>query len=795
MDLLKNTFPDENVPNEKKKSFEFGQQYANAIWNKESQRLYKNQVQFKKNQLYADGKQPLEDCKKNIKKKYINEAFLSVNWDTRVTALKDHLPKIWNGVDMSEFSPAVYAIDPEAKEFKAARKNQKMELLYAKDFIQEMAQLNGGESPIPLDSIPNSKEQVEMEEDQAQPLESETSEEMVLNGIALENNFGNIQWRVFRDAIIDGLGVARQWTDPIEGIKSKYIPNDTFIHPDTIDPYFTDCRYFAHTELMTINEVRKIAKRNKVVVDDKELKKIVNFIDDTIDEQANIKVLYFTFKSFLKDVYKIKKKRENNRVSVLDRTSDEGTDKAYVPKNESDISQRVEDTYDTWFEGIMIIGGENKVIEYKRRENMPEYKGMLIAPYIAFAPRISENGYNSLVETAISKVDVLQELDWKIQHLRNQLRGKMVEIDQASLSKIPKGGGKFYEPKEIFEFFFTLGITFRNTTDMDGERINNELPMREIPSTPNHDLVTLAQEFLREKTQLLEIFGYVGSDNSRPDDKTLYDTEPYRLSDNLALKDFSDGMFVFTTRCYQSMSSMLDNIFQWSDLKDKYTAMIGSDDMDVLEKYNKNRKKYYYENLIELRMTRQEKLELIQSLQVEQQAGLLTSADIFEIRNVKTIKQAQRMIHVRTEARKKQMQDYEQNKSDQNQNGNIQAIEASKQKSLELLDAEYKLKEQFARQEHIRKMELQYNEMQKASITSQDKKEWQKSMEELRQNIITQRDLQKKAIDRDTALEKQEQSNANQSWMIEQRKGQKPMLPRAQDIQGEAPQEVDLSTI
>ena len=185
----------------------------------------------------------------------------------------------------------------------------------------------------------------------------------------------------------------------------------------------------------------------------------------------------------------------------------------------------------------------------------------------------------------------------------------------------------------------------------------------------------------------------------------------------------------------------------------------------------------------------------MQSLQIEQQQGLLTSADIHEIKNVKTIKQAQRMIHVRTEARRKQMQDYEQSKANENQNGNIQAIEASKEKALQLLEAEYAYKEQFAQQEHLRKMELQYNDMQKQSMVAQDKKEWQRNMEELRQNIITQRDMAKKEIDRNTALEKQEQSNANQSWMIEQRKGQKPMLPRAQDIQGEVPQEVDLSTI
>lgn len=794
MSIFRNTFPDENIPNSEKEKMEFAQKYALAIWQKEQTKLSTNALQFKKNQLYADGKHSLEECKNNLmKRKWFQTAYLSVDWDSRVTLLGDHLPKIWNGVDMTEFYPSVYATDPESRAVKSQRKEDKLKKLYAKQEILEIAQLNGGQSTIPLETIPESKEQVEIEEDLAAPLENETAEEMVIHGVAAENGFPNIQSRTFRDSVIDGLAACKIWTDPTEGIKMKYVPNDTFIHSHTVDPYFNDCRYFGHIEHLTVDEVRKIAKRNDVALGDDDIKRIL-LITDAVDDQAVIKVLHFAFKTHLKDVYKIKKKRENNRVSVNNRTSDEGTDNEYRPKYESDISQRVEDVYDNWFEGTMIIGGDNKVIAYNRFQNHAEYKGMILSPYIAYAPRISENGYNGLVEKAIPMVNQLQEVDWKLQHLRNQLKGKMVEIDPASLTKIPKGGGKFYEPNEVFEFFFTLGVTYRITRDIDNDFAGNDIPIREIPSTPNHDIVTLANEYLRLKGSLLEMFGYLGADQARADDKTLFDSEPYRLSENLALKDFSDGMFIFTTRCFQTISSMMDNIFLYSNLKDKYTEMIGVDDMDVIERYRKNRSRYTYENLIELRMTRQERMALAQNMKYEQEQGLLSSADIQEISNVRTAKLAYRMIKLRTEANRKRIQEYEMNKAQAAPNGNILAIQESGKNKLMLMQAETELKRQLAQEDHVRKLELRYFELQQEAAKLEDKKMFTKEMEELRQTIQTNRDMMKKEKDMEIALEKQKFSNANQSMMIDQRQGKRGLIPVAEEMYGsQTTEEVDLS--
>ncbi|MGK6342848.1 hypothetical protein ACMGDK_11450 [Chryseobacterium sp. DT-3] len=764
-----NKFPDELVPNSVKDSYEFGQEYARAIWSSEENNWLHNLKKFEENQLYADAKHPIDHCKSSIKRKFVNESFLSIDWDSRVTILSDHLPKIWNGIDMSEFVPSVYAIDPTAKAKKKQRKDDKLKLFLAKDFLEQNAMM--GSQPIPLEQIPQSREQVEIENEIEKPLDEETAEELAIQGIASENKFNTIQWIAAKNIFINGISVVKIWTDKVEGIKIKYVPCKNFIHQETEDPFFSDCRYYGEVESITIAELKKIASRNNVVITNEELKKIC-LTTDSINDQTVVKVLNFSFKTFRKDVYKTKKKRENNRVSVINRTRDEGTDKAYIPRHESDISTRLEDIYDVWYKGTMIIGGEYKVIEYSLCENQAEYKGISIPPYLAFAPRISKNGYNSLVEKAIPKINLYQELDFRVQHFRNQLRGKIVSINPDTIAKIPDGNGGFYTPEDVLSFFFSLGIRFELSTDDDGDQIQTKTALNEIPSTPNHDLNSLVGELMRTENDILKIFGYVGSDNSRADPKDQWDSEPYRLSDNLALKDFSDALFMWSINCYQTMSSMLDNIFLFSDLKEKYVSMIGTDDVDVLETYRKNRAKHYFENFVEFRPSREQRMQLVANINNYVTQNLIDPLDAEELLNTKSKKLTLRLLRLRVEARKKESQNFELQKNQEMQNGNVVAAQAAAKAKQETIAVEYNFKEQYAQSDHMRKLEILEKEMNLSYLKDQNDKNFKSTMKQFEHENLERRDMLKKDRDEDTRLTAIDKSAKNQEQLIKLRNGE-----------------------
>ena len=157
---------------------------------------------------------------------------------------------------------------------------------------------------------------------------------------------------------------------------------------------------------------------------------------------------------------------------------------------------------------------------------------------------------------------------------------------------------------------------------------------------------------------MVEAYGYIGADLSKPDEKSLVENEVYRLSDNQALKDYSDTLFTWSGLVAAYCSSMLDEVFKDSDLKDKYVDMIGIDDVNVINKYRKNRGKHFFDHIIEFLPTRAERIELNQALNYEIQRGTLNMADVFEIKQIKSKKVAFAVMSERIEMRMKESQKY-----------------------------------------------------------------------------------------------------------------------------------------
>ena len=185
-------FPDELVSNETKLSKEFAREYALAMWNEWDSTYHIRYNKLKKFRQYAEGKQSPDGCKSKIKGKLILDKHINVDWEDKLNLLPTLLRKYYNGVDMSQFTPVVRAIDVHAAKLKNARKEQKLKNFYAKDFIQQTAKL--GNPIVPLDEIPDSKEQIDLEEETANPLKKEIAEELVLSAIARDNYFDMIKF-------------------------------------------------------------------------------------------------------------------------------------------------------------------------------------------------------------------------------------------------------------------------------------------------------------------------------------------------------------------------------------------------------------------------------------------------------------------------------------------------------------------------------------------------------------------------------------------------------------------------
>lgn len=780
--MIINQFPDELVPNSEKKSIEFGEKYATAMWEKEKGKYLKNKEEFKLNRLYATANHPVDDIRSNIERKFIEKSYLQIDYTSKVTILQDQLNKVRNSVNMKEFTANVSAIDPTARLEKQNRKNEKLKLLYSKDFFQKIQQA-GGEIPIPLDDMPESEQQIELEE-LRKPLDIEKAEELAILGIFKDNMFEETQHRAFNDALVCGIGWCRPYLDPIEGVRLKYVDAENMFHSKSNDRFLRDVVYFGEFDSLTVSDIKKISSRNNIVITDEQIQEWLG--DVAYNPDAVINVIRYAFKTFHKDVYKVKKNRKNNKMSIIDRTKDEGTDKAYNPKMDSDISSKVEDVYDVWYQGILIVNeGSYKCIEHKLMENMLEYNGVILTPYVGFAPRIDKNGYNSLVSTVRPNVKQFQEIKWRIQHLRNSIRPNRVKINSSSLSKVKNGDGSYYTPDEVMKFFFTLGIEFEVTEDADGYETMPKTAIRETPNERMYALLDLLPLYDREKQEILEAFGYIGADLSKPDEKSLVENEVYRLSDNQALKDYSDTLFTWSGLVAAYCSSMLDEVFKDSDLKDKYVDMIGIDDVNVINKYRKNRGKHFFDHIIEFLPTRAERLELNQALNYEIQRGTLNMADVFEIKQIKSKKVAFAVMSERIEMRMKESQKYEMDKSNNMQNGNIMATQARAESDMQVAQLEFQLKAQLEDLKHKHRMDELQAQKELEFMRENRDKEFKVALMDREQQTLAQRDNMKKDRDEETRLKAINESKRLEEELA-RKKGQ---------IKNETTEEVDLKTL
>lgn len=759
-------FPSEAVSNEVKKSFNFAKEYASAIWSEWESKVITRNKKIKELREYANGEQDISHCKKNIVRNYIKADMLHIDWQDKLNLLPIVLRSFYNSVDMDELTPVVKAIDPSALAFKDKRKKEKLELFYAKDFIQMASELAGGESPIPLEDIPQSKEQIELEEETAHPLKIETAEELVIEAVARQNAFHLIQKDILEEMVVTNYGIGKVSTCPINGVKMELVKIENFIHGKSSNRYFSDCPYYGEVRNISVGQFKNIAKESGLSFSDEEIKKMASISQLTeLTNSTQIKVLCYAFKTYFQNVYKKKINRKTKAVSLIDRTQDVGTEREYKPKYESDKSEKIVDNYEVWFEGIMVLDENKTIIKHKLMNNMPEHQGNILPPYIVVCPR-----HKSIVEEVIPRINAIQELRYRILHYRNSLKGNLTEIDPDMIANITLGNEKL-SPKEVLSMYFTMGLAFRKTKDEDGEFVNNNRPLQEIDPGIPRALIQLSQEFISEIQLFNQSFGAIQYEQASPNPKSLTEFEPYRFSSNTAMRDYINYLYQWSINCYQSVSSRINDAFEWKHIREKFINAIGSDDVEVIEEFRKNRGNHYFGIYVDYIPTAEERTNLQKRLEQYVMNGLLDPLDEMEISGVKNRKKALSMLRLRIIAKQQEMQQAEMQKHENQINANAQSAIIAQEEKRKTMQLEFQLKAEADAIEFERKAFLLQKQGEISITQEQIRSEAKVTAQQWSSQFATDLAKFKKDEERKTKMISNDQNAHNQEQLIKLRKG------------------------
>ena len=451
----------------------------------------------------------------------------------------------------------------------------------------------------------------------------------------------------------------------------------------------------------------------------------------------------------------------------------------------SDKSEKITETYPVWLEGVMILdGSKNKVIKHNKCFSMPEHRGKVLPPFIVCRPRKI-----SLIEEIIPRIDSIDLLRYRILHLRNTLKGNITRLDPDSLANVTLGN-ETLQPDEVLSLYFAQYIAFdKNIDEFTGDVTQRRSGINEIPSTIPYALRELTTQFIQEIQLLQQTFGAIQYDEAKADPDTQGKFEMYRNSDNTALRDYTKNLYTWIVRVNQVISSRLNDIDTFPNLLERYANELDTEDEDVKKFFLEERKKSRFEVYEDMIMTKEEKADFAQLLNMHVSAGQLDALDVQILKNVRNPKVAAARLRLMLMTKQKQQQDFEMQKMQENQNQNVVSAQVAAEEKRKTLELEYSLKSQLEKT----KFENDYMLLQKQGeikiMETANANQTKMQLEEFRKKFESDLTAFKKEQDRQIRLEGIDASAQNQQQLIKLRKGE------IDNINEEPTQSIDLSTL
>lgn len=259
------SFPDQVVPEEVKKSLEYGRKVGRAIegdWFSGTRtgiynRFNTNYNNFRNLRLYARGEQSVQKYKDELA---INGdlSYLNLDWKP-VPIIPKFVDIVVNGMDNKLYDIKAYAQDPQSLKERTAyaetilRDIQGQELI---DKIQNAVGMDMYSTSNPED-LPANKEELDVHMQLTYKQSIEIAEEEAINNTLAFNKYELTRRRVAEDLVILGIGAVKTDFNLSEGVTVKYVDPANLVYSYTEDPNFEDIWYVGEVRYISLSEIKK----------------------------------------------------------------------------------------------------------------------------------------------------------------------------------------------------------------------------------------------------------------------------------------------------------------------------------------------------------------------------------------------------------------------------------------------------------------------------------------------------------------------------------------------------------
>ncbi len=431
------------------------------------------------------------------------------------------------------------------------------------------------------------------------------------------------------------------------------------IYSYTEDPNFEDIYYVGEVKSISLAELKKQFPSLSA----SELEKIQDmpgnsqYVTNWGNYDANtIQVLYFEYKTYSDQVFKIKKTDQG-----LEKTL-EKPDTFNPPAN--DNFERISRTIEVLYTGAKVLG-TNIMLEWKLAENMTRPTAdttKVMMNYCISAPRMYKGRIESIVSKITSFADMIQITHLKLQQVMSRIVPDGVFLDMDGLAEVDLGNGTTYNPAEALNMYFQTGSVVGRSLTQDGELNRGKVPVQELSSSSGQakiqSLIGTYQYYLqmiRDVTGLNE-----ARDGSAPSKDSLVGLQKMAANaSNIATKHVLDSLLYLTVRTCENISLKVADVIENPLTENALTNAISTFNTKTLEELM-NLQLHDFGIYLELEPEEEEKALLEQNIQVALQTQAIALSDAIDIRQIKNIKLANQFLKLRQTQKIKREQEQQQ---------------------------------------------------------------------------------------------------------------------------------------
>ena len=775
--LPKGIFPSQAVSDAEKANLQYGLEVAKAIeseWFKRDSggtKYYANRDGYHRLRLYARGEQSIQKYKDELS---INGdlSYLNLDWKP-VPIIPKFVDIVVNGIGERTFDIKAYSQDPAAIQQKTdyvdniVSDMQNLQLLEA---VQQEFGINMFKTDQNI--LPQTTEelQLHMQLDYKQSIE--IAEEEAINNVLDYNKYHLLKKRLDYDLVVCGIACVKNTFNTAEGIKLEYVDPADIVYSYTESPYFDDIYYVGEIRRVSIVELKKQYPN----LTNEDIKRIEgsganamlynkSYASSDAEDTNHVYVLYFEYKTFKNQVYKIKESASGAAKALR-------KDDTFNPPTDARARfEKVTRSIEVLYTGAKIIGHEN-ILEWKLAENMVRPKSdttKVQMSYNIVAPRIYKGRIESLVSRMTSFADMIQLTHLKLQQVMSRMVPDGVYLDADGIAEIDLGNGTNYNPQEALNMYFQTGSVIGRSMTQDGEFNHGRIPVQELQSGSGGSKISALissynyyLQMMRDVTGLNE-----ARDGSMPDEKALVGLQKLAAANsNTATRHILQAGLYLTLKTAEAISLRLSDVLEYSNTTAAFIAGIGKFNVGTLKEIE-NLHLHDFGIFLELMPDEEEKQKLENNIQIALQRDQIYLEDAIDIREIKNIKLANQLLKVRR--RDKAEQDR------MNQLQNIQAQSDSNARAAQVaatveMQKEQALAESKAQLEKV-KSQLSIEKLEREAAI---KKELM--LHEFELNIkLKEMDMQvinnKEAYKEDRKDKRTKIQASQQSELIEQRKG------------------------